>query len=147
MAARTAVVRNVVIERGNDDSRGSAIDSIGTLKRATIYFDNNGIVVTGGTDTLDLDMKAAIEGSLRNGKTVTVRTCCISQALTTQLTAAPYTEVTHAGFITGAIASSAISITPKSDGYVTGSTNSTIAAVATVQNVRPYAVYCTFTEA
>jgi hypothetical protein len=147
MAARTAVVRNVVIERGPDDVRSSAIDGIGTLKRATIHFDNNGIVVTGGTDTLDLDMATAIQNSLRNGKTVTVRTVCISQALTTQLLAAPYTEVTHAGFITAAISSGSVSITPKSDGYLTGSTNSTIAAAATVQNVRPYAVYCTFTEA
>ena len=147
MAARTAVVRNVIIERGPDDARGSATDSVGTLKRATIYFDNNGIVVTGGTDTLDLDMETAIEGSLRNGKTVTVRTCCISQALTTKLLASPYTEVTHAGFITAAISSGSISITPKSDGYLTGSTNSAIAASATVENARPYAVYCTFTEA
>ena len=30
MAAVTAVVRNVVIERGPDDNRGSSIDSIGT---------------------------------------------------------------------------------------------------------------------
>lgn len=147
MASVTAVVRDVVIERGPDDSRGSSTDSIGTLKRATIYFDNNGVAVVGGTDTLDLAMNTAIQNSVRNGKTVTVRTACISQALSTQLLAAPYTDVTHAGFVTGAISASAISITPKSDGYVTGSTNSTIAAAATVQNVRPYGVYCTYTEA
>ena len=142
MSAVTAVVRNVVIERGDDDARGSAI---GNLKRATIYFDAGGTAVTGGTDTLDLAMNTAIQNSLRNSKTVTVRTCCISQALTTQTSAG--VEVTHAGFITGAISSSAISITPKSDGYVTGSTNSTIAAAASASVVRPYGVLCTFTEA
>lgn len=147
MASVTAVVRNVVIERGPDDSRGSSTDAIGTLKRATIYFDNNGVVVTGGTDTLDLAMNTAIQNSVRNGKTVTVRTACISQAICTQTIASPFTEVTHAGFITAAIASSAISITPKSDGYLTGSTNSTIAASSTVSNVRPYGVLCTYTEA
>lgn len=142
MSAVTAVVRNVVIERGDDDARAAAI---GNLKRATIYFDADGTAVTGGTDTLDLAMNTAIQNKVRNGKTVTVRTCCISQALTTKTSAG--VEVTHAGFITGAISSSAISITPKSDGYVTGSANSTIASSATVTVARPYGVYCTYTEA
>ena len=144
MSAVTAVVQNVVIERGDDDARATAV---GNLKRATVYIDNGGTAVAGGTDTLDCNLATAIQNSVRNGKTVTVRTVCISQALTTKLLASPYTEVTHAGFITGAISSGSISITPKSDGYLTGSTNSTIAASATVENARPYAVYCTFTEA
>ena len=144
MATVTAVVQNVQIERGDDDVRSAAI---GNLKRATVYFDNGGVVVTGGTDVLSINLATAIQNKVRNGKTVTVRTCCISQALTTKLLASPYTEVTHAGFITAAISSGSISITPKSDGYLTGSTNSTIAASATVENARPYAVYCTFTEA
>ena len=144
MAAVTAVVQNVQIERGDDDARAAAI---GNLKRATIYFDNGGVAVAGGTDTLDLAMATAIQNKVRNDKTVTVRTASISQALTTQLLAAPFTEVTHAGFITAAISSSAISITPKSDGYLTGSTNSTIASSATVVVVRPYAVICAYTEA
>jgi hypothetical protein len=144
MSVVTAVVQNVQIERGDDDVRSAAI---GNLKRATIYFDNGGVAVAGGTDTLDLAMATAIQNKVRNGKTVTVRTASISQALTTQLLAAPFTEVTHAGFITAAISSSAISITPKSDGYLTSSTNSTIASSATVVVVRPYAVICAYTEA
>jgi len=144
MAAVPAANIQVVIERGNDDNNGSAI---GNLKRASIYFDAGGTAVAGGTDTLDLDMEAAIEGSVRNGKTVTARTCSISQALTTALLASPYTKVTHAGFITGAISSGSISITPKSDGYLTGSTNSTIAASSTTQVVKPYCVVVAYTEA
>ena len=144
MAAVTAVVQNVQIERGDDDARAAAI---GNLKRATIYFDNGGVAVAGGTDTLDLAMATAIQNKVRNGKTVTVRTASISQALTTQLLAAPQTEVTHAGFINAAISSSTIAIVPKSDGYLTGSTDSTIAASSTVVIVRPYAVVCAYTEA
>ena len=144
MATVTAVVQNVQIERGDDDARAAAI---GNLKRATIYFDNGGVAVAGGTDTLDLAMATAIQNKVRNGKTVTVRTAAISQALTTQLLAAPFTEVTHAGFITAAISSSTITITPKSDGYLTGSADSTIASSSTVTNVRPYAVVCAYTEA
>jgi hypothetical protein len=139
MAVVTAVVQNVQIERGDDDVRAAAI---GNLKRATIYFDNGGVAVTAASDTLDLAMATAIQNKVRNGKTVTVRTAAISQALTTQTNAG--VEVTHAGFIT-AVAASSISLTPKSDGYVTGSTGSNIGASLTV--VRPYAVICAYTEA
>ena len=143
MATVTAVVQNVQIERGNDDARAAAI---GNLKRATVYFDNGGVAVAGGTDTLSINLAVSIQNKVRNGKTVTVRTAAISQALTTQLLASPQTEVTHAGFITAAISSSTITITPKSDGYVTGDTNSTIASSATVTVVCPYAVVCAYTE-
>lgn len=141
MASVTAVVQNVQIERGNDDARAAAI---GNLKRATIYFDNGGVAVTGAgaVDTLDLDMAVAIQNKVRNGKTVTVRTASLSQALTTQTNAG--VEVTHAGFIT-AVSASAVSLTPKSDGYVTGSTGSNIGAGLAV--VRPYAIVCAYTEA
>jgi hypothetical protein len=146
MATVTAVVQNVQIERGDDDARAAAI---GNLKRATVYFDNGGVAVVGPTDgdVLSINLATAIQNKVRNGKTVTVRTASISQALTTQLLAAPFTEVTHAGFITAAISSSTITIAPKSNGYVTGSSDSTIASSATVTNVRPYAVVCAYTEA
>lgn len=144
MATVTAVVQNVQIERGDDDVR---VAPIGNLKRATVYFDNGGVAVAGGTDTLSINLAVSIQNKVRNGKTVTVRTASISQALTTQLLAAPFTEVTHAGFINAAISSSTIAIVPKSDGYLTGSTDSTIASSATVTNVRPYAVVCAYTEA
>ena len=145
MATVTAVVQNVQIERGDDDARAAAI---GNLKRATVYFDNGGVAVVGGTDVLSVNLATAIQNRVRNGKTVTVRTAAISQAITSQLLAAPYTEVTHAGFITAAIsAGTTITITPKSDGYLTGSTDSTIASSSTVTIVRPYAVTCAYTEA
>jgi hypothetical protein len=144
MATVTAVVQNVQIERGDDDVRAAAI---GNLKRATVYFDNGGVAVAGGTDVLSINLATAIQNKVRNGKTVTVRTASISQAITSQLLAAPQTEVTHAGFITAAISSSTVTITPKSDGYVTGSTDSTIASSSTVVIVRPYAVTCAYTEA
>lgn len=138
MSAVTATVQNVVIERGDDDARAAAI---GNLKRATVYIDNGGTAVAGGTDTLDCNLATAIQNSVRNGKTVTVRTVAVSQALTTQTTAG--VEVTHAGYMT--LSSNTISITPKSDGYLTGSTNSTITASLDV--VRPYGVFVAYTEA
>ena len=108
MATVTAVVQNVQIERGDDDARAAAI---GNLKRATVYFDNGGVAVTSaGSDVLSINLATAIQNKVRNGKTVTVRTASISQALTTQLLAAPFTEVTHAGFINAAISSSTIAI-------------------------------------
>lgn len=138
MSAVTAVVQNVVIERGDDDARATAV---GNLKRATVYIDNGGTAVAGGTDTLDCNLATAIQNSVRNGKTVTVRTVAVSQALTTQTTAG--VEVTHAGYMT--LSSNTISITPKSNGYLTGSTNSTITASLDV--VRPYGVFVAYTEA
>lgn len=138
MSAVTATVQNVVIERGDDDARAAAI---GNLKRATVYIDNGGTAVAGGTDTLDCNLATVIQNSVRNGKTVTVRTVAVSQALTTQTTAG--VEVTHAGYMT--LSSNTISITPKSDGYLTGSTNSTITASLDV--VRPYGVFVAYTEA
>lgn len=138
MSAVTAVVQNVVIERGDDDARATAV---GNLKRAIVYIDNGGTAVAGGTDTLDCNLATAIQNSVRNGKTVTVRTVAVSQALTTQTTAG--VEVTHAGYMT--LSSNTISITPKSDGYLTGSTNSTITASLDV--VRPYGVFVAYTEA
>ena len=143
MATVTAVVQNVQIERGDDDARAAAI---GNLKRATVYFDNGGVTVTGGTDTLSINLATAIQNRVRNGKTVTVRTTAVSQALTTQLLAAPFTEVTHAAYIASGPTASVITLTPKSDGYG-ADTNSTIASSATVVVVRPYAVVCAYTEA
>ena len=91
MSAVTAVVQNVVIERGDDDARAAA----SATSSAPPYIDNGGTAVAGGTDTLDCNLATAIQNSVRNGKTVTVRTVAVSQALTTQTTAG--VEVTHAG--------------------------------------------------
>jgi len=147
MATVTAVVQNVQIERGNDDARAAAI---GNLKRATVYFDNGGVAVTGPSvgDVLSINLATAIQNHVRNGKTVSIQTASISQALTTQLLAAPFTEVTVAGFINAPISSLAtVVIAPKTDGYLTGSTAGVIADSTTATVVRPYAVTCAYTEA
>ncbi|TSA39424.1 hypothetical protein D4Q85_01130 [bacterium] len=143
MASRTATVRNVVIERGPDDARTDAVAlAVGNLRRATVYLDPGGLVVTAGADTLDCNLATAIQNSERDGKTVTILGCpAITQALTTVTNAG--VEVTHAGFTT--LSTNTISITPKSDGYVTGSANSTITASLPYQ--RPYAVMVSYMSA
>ena len=139
MAAVTATINNVVIERGPDDARATAI---GNLRRATVYFDNGGVTaVAGGTDTLDANLATAIQNSVRDGLTVTVRTVAISQALTQQTSAG--VETTFAGFLS--LSSNTVSITPKTDGYLTGSTNGSITANTPI--VRPYGVYVAYTVA
>lgn len=139
MASVTATVRNVVIERGPDDARATAI---GNLRRATVYIDNNGgTAVAGGTDTLDCNLATAIEDSVRDGMTVTVRTIAINQALTQQTTAG--VETTFSGF--AVLTSNTVAITPKTTGYVTGSTNGSITASTPI--VRPYGVYVAYTVA
>lgn len=143
MSSLDAAIRNVVIERGADD--GSA-GSIGALRLATIYFDADGVEVAGGADTLGVQLNTAIQNSVRDGKTVTIRSACLSKALVTTLIASPYTKVTHAGFMS-VIASNRVEITPKSNGYLTGSTNSTIASTATVAVTSPYAITCSYTVA
>lgn len=142
MAAVTATVRNVVIERGSDDARGASCTNyaIASLKRATVYFDPNGTDVAGGTDTLDCNLATAIQNVTRNGKTVTVRTCCVSQALVNDNSG---TETAYAGYLT--VSSNTVSITPKSTSYLTGGTNATI--TGSVPVVQPYAVFVGYTEA
>lgn len=138
MAVVTASVRAVELIRGNDDARGSAI---GALKRAVVYIDSNGVDVVGGTDTLDCNLATAIQNSVRNGKTVTVRGApAICQAIVTDSSG---TETTRAGYLT--LSTNTISITPKTDGYVTGSTNGTVTGAQSV--VQPYGVFVAYTEA
>lgn len=138
MAAVTATVRNVMLERGNDDARAAAI---GNLKRATVYLDSGGTDVVGGTDTLDCNLATAIQSSTRNGLTVSVQGLpVISQAITTDSSG---TETTRAGYMT--LSTNTVSITPKTNGYLTGSTNGTVTGAQTV--VRPYGVYVVYTEA
>lgn len=139
MATVTATVHNVVVERGPDDARAAAI---GNLYRATVYFDNGGsTAVVGGTDTLDCNLATAIRNSVRDGRTVTVRTVAVSQALTQQTTAG--VETTFAAYMT--LSTNTVSLTPKTDGYLTGSTNGSITASTPI--VRPYGVYVAYTVA
>ena len=134
MASVTATIHSIVIERGNDDLHSNAI---GNLRRATVYLDNNSVTaVAGGTDTLDANLATAIQNSVLDGRTVTVRTVSLSQALATA-------AATFAGYMT--LSSNTVSITPKSDGYLTGSTNATIPASTAI--ICPYGVYVSYTVA
>ena len=68
MANVAATIRNVVIERGDDDARAAAI---GNLKRASIYFDNGGTVITAGADTILFLRElpnGTVKGSMRSTK-------------------------------------------------------------------------------
>ena len=138
MPAVTATIHNVVIERGPDDARANAI---GNLRRATVYLDNGGVTaVPGATDTLDANLATAIQNSVRDGLTVTVRTVAISQALTQQTTAG--VETTFAGFMT--LSSNTVSITPKAASD--WSTNATLPANTTT-TYRCFRVACWYSEA
>lgn len=138
MASVALVTRNVVLDRGPDAARAS---SLSLAQTATVTCDNNGVAAVGGTDTITIDVGAAISAAKRNGKTVTLRAVALSRPLTTQTTAG--VEVTHAGYLT--FSGNVVTVVPKSDGWLTGSTNSTISATAPV--VEPYAITCVYTEA
>ena len=146
MASLPATILNVVIERGADDG---SVSAIGALRLATVYCDAGGAAVAGGTDTLGVQLNTAIQNAARDGKTVTIRSACISKALVTTLLASPNTKTTYAGFLSvvGAVTANAVEITPKSDGYLTGSSNATIASTATVAVTSPYAITCSYTVA
>ena len=137
MAAVSLVSRNVVIERGPDAARAAALSA---LKIATVYCDHNGVALVGGTDTITIDLGAAIQASQRNGKTVTVRGAMLVQPITTQV-ATTGVETTREGFIS--FAGNILTLVPKTDGYLTGSTNGNVATDAAIV---PYGVSVAFTE-
>lgn len=67
MASRTAVCRDITIFPSTDYSGGGT-----QLVEARLYFDSNGVTVTGGADTLDLVVATAFTAcGPRNGKTYT----------------------------------------------------------------------------
>ena len=72
MAAVTATVVGLEIERGADNQITGS--TTGALKHGVLYITNtSGSQVAGGTDTLNVVAATAIQGELRNGKTVTLR--------------------------------------------------------------------------
>lgn len=139
MAAVSLVARNVVLERGPDAARAS---SLSALKVATVYCDGNGVAMVGGTDTITIDLGSAIQSSTRNGKTVTVRGVMVVQPITTQV-ASTGVETTREGYVT--FSGNTLTLIPKTDGYLTGSTNGTVSATETV--VAPYGIAVAYTEA
>jgi hypothetical protein len=143
MAAVALTARNVFLIQGDDDARGAVDQSGGSnldnLKRCFVTFDSNGTSMVGGTDTITLNLATAIQNKTRNGKTVTVETIAVSQAITVS---ASGVETSYAGYAT--LSSNVLTIVPKSDGYLTGSTNATVTGTSTV--VRPYGVFCAYVE-
>lgn len=134
MAARTALVRAVEIVRGDD--AGFPGETLTNTKIAHVHIENGEAnVVTGGTDTLDCDLSAAIAGKVRNGKTVTVRGACVVRAAYVGSTAYAATHT---------LSSNTISLTPKSASD--WSTNANLPA-NTSQTIRAYVIAVGYSEA
>jgi NAD-dependent DNA ligase len=136
MASRTAVVRALEIVRGPDDAIAGA--TTGACRNGILWIDNNGVVVTAATDTLDCVLATAIQNQLRNGKTVTARSFCIAKPMTKTSSAGVQSQVTAtvSGTTTASLAPVAVS---------DWSTAATIAAADTVDE--PYGLFVTWTEA
>lgn len=140
MSSYTMTVRGVVSERGMDAARASDA-GLNALNIATVYVDNNSVSWVGGTDTVTLNLATAIQNSRRDGKTVTIQGLpVVTQCLTTQSTAGA--EVPYCAFLS--LSSNTVTLTPKSNGYLTGSTDATIGALPAV---RPYAITCAYSVA
>lgn len=139
MATVALVSRGAVSDRGPDAAR-AADAAVNILQIATVYCDANSVAMVGGTDTITINLATAIQNSRRNGKTVTVQSIAVTQCLTTQTSAGA--EVSWCAYVT--LSASVMTLIPKTDGYLTGSTSGTTAAVPAV---RPYGILCAFTEA
>ena len=143
MASRTATCVGVQIDRGNDDAPGIAVTNYATasLKRATVFISNNGIDWVGGTDTITINLSTALAAYIRNGKTQTIQGCpAVTQAMRVDNAGA---QTAFAAYVT--LSSNTLTIVPKSDGYVTGSTNTTVTGSYTL--IAPLAVSLAYTEA
>lgn len=143
MASRTATCVGVQIERGNDDAPGSSVTnySIANLKRATVFISNNGLDWVGGTDTITINLSTALAAYIRNGKTQTIRGCpTVTQAMRVDNAG---TQTAFGAYVT--LSTNTLTIVPKTDGYVTGSTNGTVTGSYTL--IAPLAVTLAYTEA
>lgn len=131
MANVTTTHTAIEILRGADDAFPG--ESLTALKRAVIHFDHDGQDVAGG-DTLRIDAKAAIEGALRNGKTVTVRSA--------GLYACAHDGTSGYGMKTVAVATQYAQGIPTTSDY---STNAAVAAATVLK--RHFALLVGFSEA
>lgn len=136
MAARTGVVRALEIVRGHDDAINAA--TTGAVRSGILWFDNNGVVVTAATDTVDVVLATAIATQLKNGKTITARSFCLAKPMTKVSTAGAVAQVaaTVAGTTSATLTPVAVS---------DWSTGVTIAAADTV--LEPFGLFVTWTEA
>lgn len=143
MAARTATCVGVDLIRGDDDAPGSSVTNyaVASLKRAMVSISNNGLSWVGGTDTITIDLSAALAAKIRNGKTQTIQGCpAVMQAMRTDNAG---TQTAYAAYVT--LSSNTLTIVPKSDGYLTGSTSATVTGTHTL--VAPLVVAVAYTEA
>jgi hypothetical protein len=135
MASRTALVRAVEIVHGDDSAFPG--ETLTNCKCAIVYIENGtSSTVAGGTDTLDCDLGAAIQGKVRNGKTVTIRSADVAVG-------PAYVGGTAYG-ATSSMSSNTVSITPKSAADWT--TNATLPA-NTSKTDRCFRVACWYSEA
>lgn len=75
MSTETATLVAVEILRGADDAvngENASSTTGGALKRAVVYFNTQGQLVTAG-DTVSFNVGTAISGVLRDGKTIVIR--------------------------------------------------------------------------
>lgn len=133
MAVVAATNTSVEILRGDDDAPAFAGESNNfRLKRAVIYGFNGATAVIGGTDTLDFVVNTLVQNSVRNGKTVTLRSASVVQAASTG-------AVSYAATIS--ISTNTVSLTPKTADW---STNATVSASTLV---KPFAILVSYSEA
>jgi hypothetical protein len=134
MAAVTARLIAVQFYRGDDDAVGAENANF-KVKNYLLSFDNGGTQVAGGTDTLNLDVGAAITGNNHEGKTVTLRAACLAKCF--------YDAASGTSFAaTISISSNTVQLTPVTSNW---SSNGTI--TSSMKGDRPYQIFVTVNEA
>ena len=126
MSAVAATVTDHVITRVHKAGPSGAINRI----VIELYGNNGATQVAGGTDTLDFDLSLVAVNGLRNGQTLTPRSCSVIQCA--QSSSTEYAA-------TLAISSTTVQLTPKTTASTWGS-NATVAASALVV---PYGISVT----
>ena len=110
MAVVTASLRDVTILQGPFDQAPSGTN----YTVLAVYFDSNGVTVTGGSDTLDvLTIASQISGFIRDGKTYTPKVMALYQ---------PYRTGSSNVFGTVAMSSTSLRLTPTSSDFSTAAT-------------------------
>lgn len=110
MAVVTASLRDVTIAQGPYDQAPAGTD----YRVVNVYFDSNGVTVTGGSDTLDvLTLGAQIAGFIRDGKTYTPKVLMLVQ---------PYRTGSSNVFGTVAMSTTSLRLTPTTSDFSTSAT-------------------------
>lgn len=110
MAVVTASLRDVTILQGPFDQAPAGTN----YTVLAVYFDSNGVTVTGGSDTLDvLTVASQIAGFIRDGKTYTPKVMALLQ---------PYRTGSSNVFGTVAMSSTSLRLTPTTSDFSTAAT-------------------------